>query len=153
MSDRFYSEQKRKVRGNKIRHLYAAIEHRVIDSSTFANLKPNSVRLLLIITRQLTSDNNGWLQATWSYCRKRGFGSENTLRDAIKDLIAHQLIYRTRSRGPKGKCAFYAVTWLSIKRKEGLFLFGFVKDGFQHWQPSKKPPQKKCSTNTQFIDG
>jgi DNA-binding GntR family transcriptional regulator len=90
------------IRKNKssLKHPYAAIEHRVIDSPAFADLSHSSVRLMLIVVRQLTLTNNGQLQATWSYCKPSGFGSENTLRAAIAELISHGFIYRTRSRGP-----------------------------------------------------
>ena len=42
-------------------HPYAALEHRIIDSEAFADLKPQSVRLLMIICRQLTVYNNNVL--------------------------------------------------------------------------------------------
>ncbi|OUV02805.1 MAG: hypothetical protein CBC42_04665 [Betaproteobacteria bacterium TMED82] len=122
----YIKKNRRKFKGRP----YGAIEHIVVDSTAYANLKHSSVRLLNIIVRQLTATNNGCLQATWSYCRGRGIGSENTLRIAIKDLLKNQLIYRTRSRGANGRPALYAVTWLPIKEKKGLFLDGFLKDGF-----------------------
>lgn len=121
-------------------HPYAAIDHRVIDSAAFADLRPSSVRLLLIISRQLTIDNNGHLQATWSYCKQRGIGSENTLRDAIRDLIAHGFIYRSKSRGANKVWAKYAVTWRGISRSKDLYLDGFQKDGWKYWE--KKHPQE-----------
>jgi len=76
------------------KHPYAAIEHRVIDSPAFADLRPSSVLLLLLMTRQLTKENNGHLHAAFKWCSKYGIGSEHTLRDAIAQLIAHSLIYR-----------------------------------------------------------
>ena len=80
------------------KHPYAAIEHRVIDSDAYADLTFSARSLLVLITRQLSKDNNGRLQATYSYMRKYGF-SENTLGRAIKELISHGMIYRTRSGG------------------------------------------------------
>lgn len=119
-------------------HPYAAIEHRVIDSEAFADLKPTSIQVLLIMVRQLTKDNNGHLQATWSYCRQRGVGSENTLRLAIRDLIAHGIVIRTKSRGPNKAWARYGVTWLSIKKSEGLYLDAWQPEAWKFWNPSKK---------------
>ena len=84
------------------------------------------------MARQLTKDNNGQLQATYTYCGKRGIGSEHTLKEGIADLIAHGFIYRTRSHGANKVWAKYAVTWLPIKKKEGLFLAGFVPGA---WRP------------------
>jgi hypothetical protein len=136
---------------NKMKHPYAAIEHRVIDSDAYADMKYSSRSLLLLIARQLTKDNNGHLQATFSYMRRFGF-SENTISRAIRELISHGMIYRSRSGGYQLGAAQYAVTWLPIRNKEGLFLNGFVSCAWRTWAPIKKnrtpkkevyPPQKR----------
>ena len=54
------------------KHPYAAIEHRVIDSPAFADLKPTAQVLLLLVARQLTKDNNGHLQASFKWCKRGG---------------------------------------------------------------------------------
>lgn len=125
------------------KHPYAAIEHRVIDSLAYADLSHSACRLLIIMARQLTKDNNGNLQATFSWCKKRGIGSEHTLRDAIADLIAHGFIYRTRSHGANRAWARYAVTWLSITKREGLFLDGFVSCAWRKWEPINKKSSRQ----------
>jgi len=125
------------------KHPYAAIEHRVIDSPAYADLSHSACRLLTLLARQLTKDNNGHLQATFSWCKPRGIASEHTLRDAIADLIAHGFIYRTRSHGANKAWARYAVTWLSIKKSDGLFLAGFVSCAWRNWQPTKKSTGQK----------
>ena len=125
-------------RKGSTQHPYAAIDHRVIDSPAFADLSSSSVRLLLVMARQLTKDNNGRLNAAFKFCQSRGFGSEHTLRDAIADLIKHGFIYRTRSHGANGAWAHYAVTWLPIKSREGLFLDGFKPFAWRDWKPSEK---------------
>lgn len=126
------------------RHPFAAIEHRVIDSKAYADLAHSSCRLLTILARQLTRENNGHLQATFSWCKERGIGSEHTLRDAIADLIAHGLIYRTRSHGANKAWARYAMTWLPVKNREGLFLAGFKSCAWRDWQqPEKKSSRQK----------
>ena len=140
------SRQSPKKNKSSLNHPYAAIEHRVIDSPAFADLSHSSIRLLLIMVRQLNGTNNGQLQATWSYCKTRGFGSENTLRVAIAELISHGFIYRTRSRGPNKQWAKYAVTWVSIKKREGLFLDGFLFDAWKHW---KNHPLKNAVSDQQ----
>lgn len=114
-------------------HPYIGLEHRVFDSPAFCDLKPSSVVVLLAIMRQLTATNNGHLQATFSWCSKFGIGSEHTLQGAIADLIAHGLIYRTRSHGANGTWARYAVTWQPIKDKTELFLDGFVPNAWRSW--------------------
>lgn len=136
------------------RHPYAAIEHRVIDSPAFADLTPTARNLLLLMARQLTKDNNGHLQAAFKWCNRYGIGSEKTLSKAIANLILHGFIYRTRSHGANGAWARYAVTWLPIKKREGLFLDGFRPCAWRDWQPIEKKttPEKlldqsgrKCS--------
>ena len=126
------------------KHLFVALEHRVIDSEAFADLKHSSVRVQLAIARQLTRDNNGHLQATYSWCQRYGIGSDNTLTDAVSDLIAHGFIYRTKSHGASGVWAKYAVTWLPVKKSDGLFLAGFKMFAWRDWvMPDKKSlPQK-----------
>lgn len=127
------------------KHPYAAIEHRVIDSPAFADLKPTAQALLVLFARQLTKDNNGHLQASFKWCNRFGIGSEHTLRTAIAELIAHGFIYRTRSHGANGAWARYAVTWLPIKLRDGLFLSGFVSCAWRDWVPTKKKaPRKNC---------
>lgn len=138
-------------------HPYAAIEHRVIDSLAYSDLSNSACRLLTILARQLNKSNNGNLQATFSYCQPRGIGSEHTLRDSIADLIAHGFIYRTRSHGANKAWARYAVTWLSITKRDGLFLAGFESCAWRNWQPDQKKSSRqevqersgrKCSFTT-----
>ena len=131
----------------KTKHPYAAIEHRVIDSAAYADLTYSARSLLLLIARQLTKDNNGHLQATFSYMRRFGV-SENTLSRAIRELIAHGMIYCSRSGGYQQGAAQYAVTWLSITNKKGLFLGGFVHCAWRYWEPIEKkldPPKLKTN--------
>lgn len=126
------------------KHPFVAIDHRVIDSPAFADLKPSAQVLIFIIARQSKKDNNGHLQATYSWCKRYGIGSEHTLRDSIAQLIAHGFIYRTRSHGANGAWATYAFTWLPITKKEGLFLAGYVANAWRDWKPTgkKTSPQK-----------
>jgi hypothetical protein len=125
-----------------------------MDSKAFADLKPTAQVLLLLIARQSTKDNNGHLQATFSRCKRYGIGSEHTLKSSIAQLISHGFIYRTRSHGANGIWATYALTWLPIIKKEGLYLAGYVPYAWRDWQPEEKKttPQKiqgatsiKCS--------
>lgn len=127
------------------KHPYAAIEHRVIDSPAYADLTYSARSLLVLMTRQLTKDNNGRLQATFSYMRRFGIDSERTLSRAIQDLIAHGMIYRSRSGGYQQGAAQYAVTWLPVRNQEGLFLDGFKPYAWREWTPKeeKTPPAKK----------
>lgn len=125
------------------RHPYAAIEHRVIDSIPYPDMTFSAHALLLLMARQLTRDNNGHLQASFKWCKRYGFGSEHTLRAAISELISHGFIYRTRSHGANGAWSKYAVTWLSITKRDGLFLNGFVACAWRYWQPVEKKSSRQ----------
>lgn len=128
-------------------HPYAAIDHRVIDSEAFSHLTPSAVKVLLLIARQHNGHNNGQLHAAYSFMHRYGIGSEHTLQSAISQLIAHGFLYRTRSHGANRVYAKYALTWLRIDAKEGLFLAGWKPFAWRDWQaPEKKAPLKKCST-------
>lgn len=123
------------------KHPYAAIEHRVIDSAAYIDMTFSARSLLIEITRQLSKDNNGHLQATFSYMGRHGF-SENTLSRGIAELIAHGFIYRTRAGGYQQGASQYAVTWLPVTKKTGLFLSGFVLFAWRTWPGNMKktPP-------------
>jgi len=126
------------------KHPYAAIEHRVIDSDAYAALTFSARSLLVLLTRQLSKDNNGHLQATYTYLRRFGFDSERTISRGIKELIAGGLIYRARCGGYQQGASQYAVTWLPIKNRDGLFLDGFKSCAWRDWKPDDKktPPAK-----------
>jgi hypothetical protein len=135
-------------RKTSTKHPYAATEWRVIDSPSYADLTFSARSLLVMMTRQLTKDNNGHLQATFSYMRRFGFDSERTLARCIAELIAHGFIARTRTGGYQQGASQYAVTWLSITRKEGLFLDSFKSCAWRDWQPDKKTPPAKMQEST-----
>ena len=126
------------------KHPYAALEHRVIDSPAYRALTYSARSLLTMLTRQLTKDNNGHLQATFKYLKEYGFDSERTIGRGIKELIAHGFVCRTRLGGYQQGPSLYAVTWLSITRKENVFLNGFVSCAWRDWNPADKktPPAK-----------
>jgi len=125
------------------KHPYGAVQHRAIDSDAYSDMTFSAQALLLLMARQLTRDNNGHLQASFKWCKRYGFGSEHTLRAAIAELIGHGFIYRTRSHGANGAWARYAVTWLSITKREGLFLDGFQPCAWGNWEPQKKSSRQK----------
>jgi hypothetical protein len=131
------------------KHPYAAIEHRVIDSPAYADLSFSARAMLIQIARQLTKTNNGLLQATYSDMRRFGFDSEHTICRAIKELISHGMIYRTRAGGYHLGAAQYAVTWLPIKSSKGLFLDGFKPCSWRDWKREEKnsPPAKVQTIN------
>jgi hypothetical protein len=132
-------------------HRYAAVEHRVIDSPAFADLTFSAQSLLLLLARQLSKDNNGHLQATHKYMQQFGF-SDRTLTRATKELISHGFLYRTRTGGYQQGASQYAVTWLPIKRREGLLLEWFISCAWRKWEPDEKksPPANLRACNRKY---
>lgn len=148
-NDRHEAANRGQQRKATTKHPFIAIEHRIFDSPAFVALKPNAKVALFALARQLRKDNNGYLQATASWLKRYGIGSEHTVKDAVAQLIAHGLIYRTRSHGANGQWATYALTWLPIPKKDGLFLVGFVPNAWRDWQVSeKKSTPQKVQENT-----
>lgn len=135
------------------KHPYAAIEHRVIDSDAYAALTFSARSLLTLLTRQLSKDNNGHLQATYTYLRRFGFDSERTISRGVKELIAHGMIYRTRCGGYQQGASRYAVTWLPVKDRHGLYLDGFKSCAWRDWKPDAMPNDKKPPAKMQGTHG
>jgi hypothetical protein len=135
------------------KHPYAALEHRVIDSAAYASLSFSARSLLVLITRQLSKDNNGHLQATYSYMNRFGFDSEHTLSRCIKELISRGMIYRSRSGGYQQGAAQYAVTWLPIINKTGLFLAGFKSCAWRDWIHEEKKSRPPNMQDTHCKNG
>ncbi|CAH1207477.1 hypothetical protein NTGBS_70017 [Candidatus Nitrotoga sp. BS] len=128
---------------SNLKHPYCATEHRIIDSPAYADMTFSARSLLVLITRQLTKDNNGHLQATFTYMKQYGF-SVNTLSRATHELIAHGFIYKTKSGGFHLGAAQFAVTWLTVKNTHGIFMTGFKSCAWRDWLPSEKktrPPK------------
>lgn len=128
------------------RHPYAAIEHRVLDSAAYADLGYAARSVLQLFSRQLTKENNGHLLGAISYMSRFGIGSPTTLSNAIKELISHGMIYRTRCGGYQNGASLYAVTWLSIKKTKGLFVEGFQPCAWRYWEPGKNSPPQKMNS-------
>ncbi|MGV0952817.1 MAG: hypothetical protein ACOYBR_00730 [Fluviibacter sp.] len=129
----------------------AIIPTKIIDSFAYASLKHATTRVLTIIVRQYNGKNNGQLQATYTYCKPRGIGSQNTLKEAISELISRGLIVRTRSRGTangKNIWALYAITWRKPDKSNGINLDGFVMDAWAKWTPEKNSGSQKVQKET-----
>ena len=129
------------------RHPFAAVEHRVIDSEAYASLSYSARSLLILLARQLTRSNNGHLMATSAYLQRYGF-SDRTITRGIQELIAVGLVCRTRCGGFHQGASQYAVTWLPVTQREGLFLEGFRLCAWRDWTP---PKNKNTPANLRSI--
>lgn len=90
----------------------------VLDSRTYCALSFKARALLLDLGAQYRGNNNGDLAAPWSWMRKRGWVSKDTLHRALKELLETGMIELTRQGGLHCP-SLYAVTWLGIDECSG----------------------------------
>jgi hypothetical protein len=129
---------------NSSKHPIAAIEKRVIDSESFANLPPTSVGVLLLYARNLERNRNGWVFVAPIDAIKHGIDRKTFYR-SLKTLTAHGFLYPTR-RGGNGKCGTYALTWLPLcKDTKGLYVDNFQPCAYRNWAPKQKSRSGKKS--------
>ena len=134
---------RRKIKGRAEKGTFTLIPHAVMDNRDYVNLSYKSVKLLLDLAYQYRGKNNGDLTAAFSILRQRGWKREATIGAAIKELIAANLIIRTRDgyfRHPKSRCALYALTWQPIDECIGKDL---------EVSPTTTPPRKFSLENKQ----
>ena len=113
---------RRKIKGRAEKGTFTLIPHAVMDNRDYVKLSYKSVKLLLDLAYQYRGKNNGDLTAAFSILRQRGWKREATIGAAIKELIAANLIIRTREgyfQNPKSRCALYALTWQPIDECKG----------------------------------
>lgn len=94
------------------------LPHDVTDSDAFKSLSAHAVKLLIDICQQYYGCNNGDFTVAWSYMRKRGWKSRDTLGRKLKELIDAGFIEQTR-QGGKHQCNLYAMTWEAIDECKG----------------------------------
>lgn len=119
-------------------HPIAAIEKRVLDSHTHADLTYSARSVLILLCRNLELDRNGHIQLSESQATAQGI-ERKTLRRAFKELIAHQLVVMTWRGGKvQGACNKYALTWLPVKDRNGIHADNFKLDAWRDWEPTSE---------------
>lgn len=101
---------------------FAGIPRIVMDHPDYINLSGNAVKLLNELARQYRSHNNGDLTVAYSILKQRGFKSKDTIKRAANELLAANLIIKTREGrfiNPGGVCALYALSWQPIDECKG----------------------------------
>ena len=124
--------QKRKSKGER----FAGVPHVVMRHPDYINLGYSAKALLLEIAFLYNGKNNGDISLTYTRLKERGFKSQPTLSNAIKELINANLVIKTREgvfQNPKSICALYAVTWKPIDDIRGKDL---------EVKPTTTPPRK-----------
>lgn len=128
------------------KHPIAAIEKRIIDSPAYADLSFSARAVLLLLCRNMEKGMNGHIQISERQAGDNGI-ERKTLRRALADLTAHQLIVMTWRGGKvQGNCNKYALTWLPIKQRNGICIDHFKLDSWRAWSVSQrnKTGCRKC---------
>ena len=99
---------------------FSKMPHRVLDSKAYRELNFAAKVLLHELVRQLNGYNNGHLQLTTTWLRKRGWTSSDTISRATNELIESFLVVNTRQGGLNIGPSQFAVTWLAISNYQGL---------------------------------
>ena len=114
-----------KSKGRKEAGGFSMFLHVVEDHPDFLSLSGGALKVLHWLVRQYNGKNNGNLSATITQLKHRGIASTATLKKALDELQAKNLIVRTREGrflNPGGRCALYAVTWFAIDECRGADL-------------------------------
>lgn len=128
------------------KHPIAVIEKRIIDSPAFADLSFSARAVLLLMARNIEKGRNGHIQLSERQAAENGI-ERKTLRRALSDLVAHQLIVMTWRGGKvQGSCNKYALTWLPVKDRKGIHTDPFKLEAWRDWIPAKgkKTASQKC---------
>lgn len=99
---------------------YIAIPLKVMDSVAFKEASHTARSLMIELIRQHNGKNNGHLQLTTSWLKKRGWTSADVIQRAKSELIERNLIIKTRLGGMNMGPDWFAITWLPITNFEGL---------------------------------
>lgn len=100
--------------------LYTALPHALLDSVAFMEASHTARSLLCELLRQHNGGNNGHLQLTSTWLKKRGWNSNDVQHRTKLELIERGLIIQTRQGGLNAGANLYAVTWLPISNFVGL---------------------------------
>lgn len=128
------------------KHPIAAIEKRIIDSPAFADMSFSARAVLLLMARNIEKGRNGHIQLSEKQAAANGI-ERKTLRRALSDLVAHQMIVMTWRGGKvQGSCNKYALTWIPVKDRKGIHADHFKLEAWRDWIPGegKKAASPKC---------
>lgn len=123
---------------------YSAVPHAVLDSIAFEGASHPAKALLYELMRQHTGSNNGHLQLATSWLKDRGWTSIGVIQRAKEELVARNLVVKTRLGGLNAGPDLWALTWLSVSDYSGLDMrYGQYQPGA--WNRFSPPAEKQKS--------
>jgi hypothetical protein len=111
------AKKRRQAKGRNENGRFLSIPHCVMNTFDYIKLTTKSKVLLFDLALQYNGKNNGNLTAAFAVMKKRGWVREATIFTAVQELMAANLIIRTREgkfQNPHSRCALYALTWKPI---------------------------------------
>lgn len=101
---------------------FVALPHIVLESPEYLSLRSSAKALLVDLAFQYNGRNNGDLTAAFGYMKNRAWSSKQTIANALRELIAADLVVKTRQgkfQNPHACCDLYALTWRPINECPG----------------------------------
>jgi hypothetical protein len=99
---------------------YTPIPHGLLDSVAFMGSSDRAKAMLFELLRQHTGRNNGKMQLSMGWLKKRGWKSADQLQKAKTELLERGLIIKTRLGGLSIGPDWFALTWLPISEYDEL---------------------------------
>ena len=101
---------------------FAGIPEVVMSSPDYCKLGFGARALLLELANQYKGKNNGKLCAVHSQLKARGWSSDTTIRNHVKELVKYNMTTLTKAGQYGGKSTpnYYALTWASIDEVVGF---------------------------------
>lgn len=124
------------------------LERRLVQSPGHRALSFVARVVLQELMAQYNGSNNGDLSATRTMAKEWGIGSDNTLRNALRDLEAAGWIIQTRTslfNKHGSRCALYALAWLPIDECAGKDLDVAPRKAPMHPLPSLLNSISSCA--------
>lgn len=141
---------------------YTPLPHALLDSVAFLGASDRAKAMLLELVRQHNGRNNGQLQLSIGWLRKRGWKSTRAIQLAKAELLERGLAVLTRSGGLNAGPDRYALTWLNVSDFAGLDIKpgGFAPGAWRFADPlpvmSKRvppPPENRAKRKARSGSG
>jgi hypothetical protein len=117
---------------------YVLIGSELLVTEAYKALSYSARAMLVELIYFYTGSNNGRIWIAPDALKERGF-SKNTATKALRELCSIGFIYMTRRGGSKlGLCSWYALTWLSLDKSDGMYLDGFTSKKFLKYITEEK---------------
>lgn len=138
-----------KAKGRRESGAFIPLPVSVLNHQNFYGLSPKAVKMLIDLCAQLRfkkggTINNGDLCATFSLMCVRGWRSEETMTNALDELLHFGFVTLTR-QGGRNTCSLYAVTWWAIDGCGGKLDVNETRIPSNDWRNEREPfvPRRK----------